>query len=120
MSRQRELLKQVHGNPDVAVPSSQSDLTICAISWMQMQCLVISDRLCRHNASIISNQALFFVFIVDACESELGILDLIQVFVEALDRSFQSICELDLFSGGRVLDEIISGGIAISTQRIQK
>ena len=73
----------------------------------------------RHYASIISNQALFFVFIVDACESELGILDLIQVFVEALDQSFQSVCELDFIfrqdQVSRVLDEIISGGIVLET-----
>lgn len=55
---------------------------------------------------------LYFVFVVDEAESELGILDLIQVeysiqsllrilkslqvFVEALDRTFESVCELDL------------------------
>ncbi|KAF8140004.1 clathrin adaptor complex small chain-domain-containing protein [Boletus edulis] len=33
---------------------------------------------------------LYFVF------SELGVLDLIQVFVEALDRAFENVCELDL------------------------
>ncbi|KAG0228535.1 hypothetical protein BGW41_003395 [Actinomortierella wolfii] len=39
---------------------------------------------------------LYFVFVVDESESELGILDLIQVFVEALDRCFENVCELDL------------------------
>jgi AP-3 complex subunit sigma len=61
---------------------------------------------------------LYFVFVVDSSESELGILDLIQVldpcvtkwnsrvltigdsvlqvFVEALDRAFENVCELDL------------------------
>lgn len=39
---------------------------------------------------------LYFVFIVDSSESELGTLDLIQVFVEALDRAFVNVCELDL------------------------
>jgi len=39
---------------------------------------------------------LYFVFVVDEAESELGILDLIQVFVEALDRCFANVCELDL------------------------
>ncbi|KAG6870509.1 AP-3 complex subunit sigma-2, partial [Termitomyces sp. T32_za158] len=39
---------------------------------------------------------LFFVFVVDGAESELGILDLIQVFVECLDRAFENVCELDL------------------------
>lgn len=35
-------------------------------------------------------------FVVDGAESELGILDLIQVFVESLDRAFENVCELDL------------------------
>ena len=57
---------------------------------------------------------LYFVFVVDSAESELGILDLIQVrpdicgvdnrclsirvqvFVESLDRAFENVCELDL------------------------
>lgn len=32
---------------------------------------------------------LYFVFCVDSSESELGILDLIQVFVETLDKCFE-------------------------------
>ncbi|XP_059975120.1 AP-3 complex subunit sigma-1-like isoform X3 [Mesoplodon densirostris] len=39
---------------------------------------------------------LYFVFWVDSSESELGILDLIQVFVETLDKCFENVCELDL------------------------
>jgi AP-3 complex subunit sigma len=39
---------------------------------------------------------LYFVFIVNSAESELAILDLIQVFVEVLDRCFENVCELDL------------------------
>jgi AP-3 complex subunit sigma len=46
---------------------------------------------------------LYFVFCVDAQESDLGILDLIQVFVEALDKCFENVCELDLiFHSDRV------------------
>ncbi len=41
---------------------------------------------------------LYFVFVVDANESELGILDLIQVFVETLDSIFVNVCELDIVS----------------------
>ena len=37
---------------------------------------------------------LYFVFAVDAQESDLGILDLIQVFVEALDKCFENVCEV--------------------------
>ena len=39
---------------------------------------------------------LYFVFAVDKCESELGIVDLIQVSVEVLDKVFENVCELDL------------------------
>ncbi|KAI8899880.1 AP complex, mu/sigma subunit [Globomyces pollinis-pini] len=60
---------------------------------------------------------LYFVFIVDSAESELGILDLIQVFVEALDRCFTNVCELDLIfrpdDVTTILAEIISGGLVL-------
>jgi AP-3 complex subunit sigma len=62
---------------------------------------------------------LYFVFAVDANESDLGILDLIQVFVEALDKCFENVCELDLiFHSDRVhyiLDEIVMGGMVLET-----
>lgn len=67
---------------------------------------------------------LYFVFIVDDQESELGILDLIQVFVESLDKCFTNVCELDLVFGWQVLqsvlEEIVQGGMVIDTniQRI--
>ena len=64
---------------------------------------------------------LYFVFVVDASESELGILDLIQVFVESLDRCFENVCELDLiFHSDKVnyiLDEIIMGGMVLETNK---
>jgi AP-3 complex subunit sigma len=62
---------------------------------------------------------LYFIFAVDQQESDLGILDLIQVFVEALDKSFENVCELDLiFHSDRVnyiLDEIIMAGMVLET-----
>ncbi|KAI9636837.1 Golgi to vacuole transport-related protein [Dioszegia hungarica] len=62
---------------------------------------------------------LYFVFVVDEAESELGILDLIQVFVESLDRSFENVCELDLIfhfdEVHHVLSEIIQGGLVLET-----
>merc|ERR1711862_168654 len=58
-------------------------------------------------------------FAVDSQESDLGILDLIQVFVEALDKCFENVCELDLiFHSDRVhyvLDEIVMGGMVLET-----
>jgi AP-3 complex subunit sigma len=62
---------------------------------------------------------LFFIFAVDDSESELGILDLIQVFVEVLDKCFENVCELDLiFNCDKVhyiLDEIVMGGMVLET-----
>ncbi|CAH6721024.1 AP-3 complex subunit sigma [[Candida] jaroonii] len=62
---------------------------------------------------------LYFVFIVDDQESELGILDLIQVFVECLDKCFTNVSELDLVFGWQVLqtvlEEIVQGGMVIDT-----
>merc|ERR1719370_2535608 len=62
---------------------------------------------------------LYFVFCVDASESELGILDLIQVFVETLDKCFENVCELDLiFHMDKVhfiLNELVMGGMVLET-----
>lgn len=59
------------------------------------------------------------MFAVDTQESDLGILDLIQVFVEALDKCFENVCELDLiFHSDKVmyvLDEIIMAGMVLET-----
>jgi AP-3 complex subunit sigma len=62
---------------------------------------------------------LYFVFIVDKSESELGILDLIQVFVETLDKCFENVCELDLIFHSQkvhnIIDEIVMGGMVLET-----
>lgn len=62
---------------------------------------------------------LFFIIICDSAESELGLLDLIQVFVEALDRVFENVCELDLIFNfevlHQVLAEVIQGGCVVET-----
>lgn len=67
---------------------------------------------CRQHLGPIS-------FVVDGAESELGILDLIQVFVESLDRTFENVCELDLIfhfdEVHLVLAEIIQGGLVLET-----
>jgi len=66
-----------------------------------------------------SYATLHFVFVVDLSESELGMLDLIQVFVESLDRAFENVCELDLVfhfdEVHHILAEIIQGGIVLET-----
>lgn len=62
---------------------------------------------------------LYFVFVVDQQESELGILDLIQVFVQVLNRCFKNVCELDLVYHWQVLEaaleDMIQGGMVIDT-----
>jgi len=59
------------------------------------------------------------VFCVDSSESELGILDLIQVFVETLDKSFENVCELDLIFNldkvHHILNELVMGGMVLET-----
>jgi AP-3 complex subunit sigma len=64
---------------------------------------------------------LYFIFIVDESESELGTLDLITVFVEILDASFENVCELDIiFHSDKVhyiLDELIMGGLVLETNK---
>ena len=63
--------------------------------------------------------SLYIIFAVDQQESDLGILDLIQVFVESLDNCFETVCELDLiFHSDKVhyiIDEIISAGMVLET-----
>ncbi|KAF7809725.1 AP-3 complex subunit sigma [Senna tora] len=62
---------------------------------------------------------LYFVFIFDSSENELAMLDLIQVFVETLDKCFRNVCELDVVYNyskmHTILDEIIFGGQVLET-----
>lgn len=62
---------------------------------------------------------LYFILISTSTESPLALLDLIQVFVESLDRLFENVCELDLIFNFEtlhaVLGEMIVGGVVIET-----
>lgn len=62
---------------------------------------------------------LYFIVISTSTESPLALLDLIQVFVEALDRLFENVCELDLIFNFETLHatlgEMIVGGVVIET-----
>ncbi|KAF4393271.1 hypothetical protein G4B88_002005 [Cannabis sativa] len=62
---------------------------------------------------------LYFVFIFDRSENELAMLDLIQVFVETLDKCFRNVCELDIVLNyskmHTILDEIVFGGQVLET-----
>ena len=63
--------------------------------------------------------SLYFVVCADSSESELGILDLIQVFAETLDKSFKNLSELDLIfhadKAHYILQEIVMGGMVLET-----
>ncbi|KAL5557287.1 hypothetical protein UlMin_039523 [Ulmus minor] len=50
---------------------------------------------------------LYFVFVFDGSENELAMLDLIQVFVETLDKCFSNM--------HTILDEIVFGGQVLET-----
>ncbi|ETB62072.1 hypothetical protein, variant 8 [Plasmodium yoelii 17X] len=61
-------------------------------------CFIENEELFGMDVKVVYRHfaTLFFVFIIDSMESELGILDLIQVFVQVLDVNFENVCELDL------------------------
>jgi AP-3 complex subunit sigma len=62
---------------------------------------------------------LYFIVISTSTESPLALIDLIQVYVEALDKLFENVCELDLIFNFEtlhaVLAEMIVGGVVIET-----
>lgn len=62
---------------------------------------------------------LFFIIISTSTESPLALIDLIQVYVEALDKLFENVCELDLIFNFETLhatlSEMIIGGIVVET-----
>ncbi|KAI6346188.1 hypothetical protein MCOR25_010996 [Pyricularia grisea] len=62
---------------------------------------------------------LFFIVISTATESPLALIDLIQVYVEALDKLFENVCELDLIFNFETLhstlSEMIVGGVVVET-----
>ncbi|CCE79617.1 Piso0_001694 [Millerozyma farinosa CBS 7064] len=106
---QRLLLQQVYQLISIRTPDQCSFITPPPL----LEDLDDIKVIYRHYAT------LYFVFIVDDQESELGILDLIQVFVECLDKCFSNVCELDLVFGWQVLqtvlEEIVQGGMVIDT-----
>ncbi|PVU87711.1 hypothetical protein BB559_005920 [Furculomyces boomerangus] len=80
-----------------------------------------SKQIKNQDLKIIYRQyaTLYFVFVVDKSESELGTLDLIHLFVETLNRVFDDVCELDLIFHyneiNYVLSEIVMGGMVVET-----
>ncbi|CCE92685.1 Aps3p TDEL_0E04420 [Torulaspora delbrueckii] len=116
LPKQKLLLEQVHELISQRNSDFQSSFLVTPPSLLGE-----SDSLEDEDIQIIyKNYAtLFFTFIVDDQESELAILDLIQTFVESLDRCFSEVSELDLIFNWQtlesVLEEIIQGGMVIET-----
>merc|ERR1712164_141345 len=98
--KQKNILRKIH-----AVVSSRSNETCCNFfhdeELLGEECTIVY----KHFAT------LYFVIVVDQAENELAALDLIEVFVQALDTTFESVCEIDLIFNydkvNYVLDEIV-------------
>ncbi|VDL60669.1 unnamed protein product, partial [Hymenolepis diminuta] len=65
------------------------------------------------------HSTIYIIFFIDFGENELGVLGLIQVFVDLLDRTFENVCELDIiFNPNKILYflyELVCGGIVLET-----
>lgn len=111
---QQALIKQIHTLLSARNPSQSNVLTLPDL-------LKSSDG-DDSSVKVIYRQyaTLNFVFVADQQESELGILDLMHVFVKALDKCFTNVCELDLEFGWEtletVLEELIQGGLVLETK----
>lgn len=112
----RRVFQQVSQRPDSFCNYLFLDANVCP-EWSESAGVPAhqggTKLIYRHYAT------LYFCFAVDLQESDLGILDLIQVFVEALDQSFENVCELDLIFHSEkvhyILDEIVMGGMVLET-----
>uniref|UniRef100_A0A0G4FBP7 AP complex subunit sigma n=1 Tax=Chromera velia CCMP2878 TaxID=1169474 RepID=A0A0G4FBP7_9ALVE len=106
--KQQHMLRILYG-----IVSKRSDDNCCCFSEDKETFGEDTKIVYRHYAT------LFFILVVDSAESELGILDLIQVFVHVLDQCFENVCELDLVyhfdKVNYILDEIIIGGMVLET-----
>ena len=84
-------------------------------------CFAENEELFGKGTKIIYRHfaTLYFIFVVDDAESELGILDLVQVFVQVLDSCFENVCELDLIyhfdKVNYILNELVMGGMVLET-----
>ena len=115
--KKQEILEEtfkIISSRQVGNSKSQTDKTYCSFIDTGLLCETGTNRIVyRHYAT------LYFVFAVDKCESELGILDLIQVLVEVLDRVFENVCELDLIFHMEkvqyILSEMVQGGMVLET-----
>merc|ERR1712217_775684 len=108
MDRQKHILQSVY-----RIVSTRVDENCCCFA--EDASLFGDDHkiIYRHFAT------LYFIFVADGAESELGVLDLIQVFVQVLDSCFDNVCELDLIYHfdrvNYILDEIVMSGMVLET-----
>jgi len=89
------------------------------------KCLARTERQCsfisyqEHKVIFRRYASLFFIVGTDPDENELAILELIHLLVEALDKYFRNVCELDLmFNLDRsmmIVEEIVMNGQIVET-----
>ncbi|XP_006365104.1 AP-3 complex subunit sigma-like [Solanum tuberosum] len=105
--KQQELIRRLYG-----VLSSRAE---------NVSNFVKVDSLFGPDARLVykTYATLHILFIFDSSENELAMLDLMQVFVETMDKCFSNVRELDIvFNFNKVhaiLDEIILGGEVLET-----
>ncbi|OAF67626.1 AP-3 complex subunit sigma [Intoshia linei] len=108
VEKQQKAIKTVYSHV-----SKRSDISCNFLENVNIFEDIESKLVYRHYAT------LYFVFVIDSCESELGILDLIQVFVEILDKIFENVCELDIIYNldkiHSIISEMIIGGMVMQT-----
>nr|CDS20463.1 AP 3 complex subunit sigma 2 [Echinococcus granulosus] len=113
---EKHILFFIGGPTALAISSKPQRLFLCVLNTFNR--VHNSQRIIYRQYSTI-----YIVFCVDLSESELGILDLIQVFVDLLDKTFENVCELDLiFNADKVhylLNELICGGIVLETNHTE-
>ncbi|XP_028293504.1 AP-4 complex subunit sigma-1 isoform X2 [Gouania willdenowi] len=97
----------------------EADVVRCCLSRRKEQCSFVEYK----DFKLVYRQyaALFIVVGITDKENELSIFELIQNFVEVLDKYFSRVSELDImFSLDRVhfiLDEIVQNGLVVETNR---
>ncbi|CAH9057495.1 unnamed protein product [Cuscuta europaea] len=111
MEKQQELIRKIYG-------------VLCSRPE-NVSNFVKVDSLFESDARLVykTYATLHVIFIFDDSENELAMLDLMQVFVETLDKCFGNVCELDVvFNFNKVnaiLNEIILGGQVLETSSME-
>ncbi|XP_019170660.1 PREDICTED: AP-3 complex subunit sigma-like isoform X1 [Ipomoea nil] len=111
MEKQQELIRKIYG----VLCSRPENVS----NFVKVDSLFGSDARLVYK----TYATLHVIFIFDGSENELAMLDLMQVFVETLDKCFSNVCELDVvFNFNKVhaiLDEIVMGGQVLETSSFE-